>query len=41
MTEPQPPMLRRLQHKASGHTQDVTILARQPRIFRSITDLSM
>jgi ubiquinone/menaquinone biosynthesis C-methylase UbiE len=26
MTEPQPPMLRRLQHKASGHTQDVTIL---------------
>ena len=26
MTEPQPPMLRRLQHKTSGHTQDVTIL---------------
>jgi SAM-dependent methyltransferase len=26
MTEPQPPMLRRLQHKASGHTRDVTIL---------------
>jgi ubiquinone/menaquinone biosynthesis C-methylase UbiE len=26
MTEPQLPMLRRLQHKASGHTRDVTIL---------------
>jgi ubiquinone/menaquinone biosynthesis C-methylase UbiE len=26
MTEPQPPMLHRLQHKASGHTRDVTIL---------------
>jgi hypothetical protein len=26
MTEPQPPTLRRLQHKASGHTRDVTIL---------------
>jgi ubiquinone/menaquinone biosynthesis C-methylase UbiE len=26
MTEPQPPMLRRLQHKASEHTRDVTIL---------------
>jgi ubiquinone/menaquinone biosynthesis C-methylase UbiE len=26
MTEPQPPMLRRLQRKASGHTRDVTIL---------------
>jgi ubiquinone/menaquinone biosynthesis C-methylase UbiE len=26
MTEPQPPMLRRLQHKASGYTRDVTSL---------------
>jgi ubiquinone/menaquinone biosynthesis C-methylase UbiE len=26
MTEPQPPMLRRLQHKASGHIREVTIL---------------
>jgi ubiquinone/menaquinone biosynthesis C-methylase UbiE len=26
MTEPQPPMLRRLQHKASGSARDVTIL---------------
>jgi ubiquinone/menaquinone biosynthesis C-methylase UbiE len=26
MTEPQPPMLRRLQHKAGGYARDVTIL---------------
>ena len=41
MTEPQPAMLRGLQRAVSGQTRYVRSCARRPRIFLSITDLSM